>query len=35
MDYGSNAKYGNIYISDSTGSRYSLSLKNNVRALDG
>ena len=32
---GSNSKYGTIYISDSTGSRYSLSLKNHVRAADG
>eukprot|EP00331_Platyophrya_macrostoma_P012271 CAMPEP_0176421916 /NCGR_PEP_ID=MMETSP0127-20121128/9447_1 /TAXON_ID=938130 /ORGANISM="Platyophrya macrostoma, Strain WH" /LENGTH=888 /DNA_ID=CAMNT_0017802715 /DNA_START=25 /DNA_END=2691 /DNA_ORIENTATION=+ len=28
------SKYGNIYISDSTGLRYSLSLRNNVRTED-
>lgn len=28
------SKYGNIYISDSTGLRYSLSLRNNVRSND-
>lgn len=32
---GPNAKFGNIYISDSTGTRFSLSLKNNVRDLEG
>lgn len=29
------AKFGNIYISDSTGARYSFSLENNVRDLEG
>ena len=28
------SKYGTIYISDSTGIRYSLSLRNNVRTMD-
>lgn len=32
---GPQAKYGNIYISDSSGIRFSLSLKNNVRDVDG
>ena len=32
---GPKAKYGNIYISDSTGTRYSISLKNNVRDIEG
>jgi len=27
--------FGNIYISDSTGTRYSLSTQGNVRSLDG
>lgn len=32
---GERSKYGNIYISDSTGIRYSLSLHGNVRSLNG
>jgi len=32
---GSKSTYGNIYISDSTGTRYSLSLGANVRNYDG
>ena len=32
---GSKSTYGNIYISDSTGTRYSLSLGANVRDYDG
>ena len=32
---GDRAKYGNIYISDSTGLRYSLSLHNNARDASG
>ena len=32
---GPKAKYGNLYISDSTGTRFSLSLKNNARDIDG
>lgn len=31
----SKSKFGSIYISDSTGTRFSLSLKNNVRGADG
>ena len=33
--YGDKSKYGNIYISDSTGTRFSLSLLNNVRSTEG
>ena len=33
--YGDFAKYGNLYISDSTGTRFSLSLLNNVRNYEG
>ena len=29
------ARFGNIYISDAVGSKYSLSLENNVRDLEG
>lgn len=32
---GEKSKSGNIYISDSTGMRYSMSLRGNVRNLDG
>ena len=32
---GERSKYGNIYISDSTGLRYSMSLRSSVRNLDG
>ena len=32
---GEQSKTGNIYISDSTGTRFSISLRNNVRGLDG
>ena len=32
---GEKSKFGNIYISDSTGSRYSVSLRGNVRSMDG
>ena len=32
---GEKAKFGNIYISDSTGTRFSLSMKNNVRDIEG
>ena len=33
--YGSKSKHGNIYISDSSGTRFSLSLLHSVRNLDG
>lgn len=33
--FGPNSKYGNIYISDETGSKYTFSLSNNVRNMDG
>jgi hypothetical protein len=32
---GEKSKYGNIYISDASGTRYSLSIKNNVRSPEG
>lgn len=32
---GEKAKFGNIYMSDSTGTRFSLSIKNNVRDIEG
>jgi hypothetical protein len=33
--YGEDGKHGMVYISDSTGVRYSTSLLHNVRGADG
>jgi hypothetical protein len=32
---GDRSKFGNVYVSDSTGNRFTLSITNNVRNIDG